>query len=230
MRILAIGAHPDDIEFGCGGLMIKEAEKGNQIKYVICSMGEAGTNGTPEGRKQEAIEAAKFVGAEIEFLEMGGDCHITDSPENGFKIAAIIRNFKPNLVLTPSQTQNQHPDHKIISDMTRNACRYARYGNLKELLQLPVHHVDGLFYYPSSAEWDKKPDIIIDVAAQHNKWEQAMAIHQSQMKTKSYLDLINSKSIYTGKSIGVDYAIGLWTNDPVHLDGISDITLSSRNY
>ncbi|MDD4989492.1 MAG: PIG-L family deacetylase, partial [Candidatus Pacebacteria bacterium] len=66
-KILVFGAHPDDVEFGCGGLLIKEIENGSKVKIVVCSLGEAGTNGTPEGRKNEAEEAAKFIGAEIEF-------------------------------------------------------------------------------------------------------------------------------------------------------------------
>lgn len=81
MKLLAFGAHPDDLEFGIGGLMIKEIEKGNNVKYIVCSLGEAGSAGTPEGRKQESIEAAKISGAEIEFLDFGGDCHIQYNPK-----------------------------------------------------------------------------------------------------------------------------------------------------
>ena len=68
-KILAIGAHPDDVEFGCAPLLIKEVEKGNEVKILCLSLGEAGSSGTPEGRKQEAIDAAKIIGAEIEFLD-----------------------------------------------------------------------------------------------------------------------------------------------------------------
>ena len=72
MKILAIGAHPDDVEFGAAPLLIKEVQKGNQAKIVVCSLGEAGTSGTPQGRKREAADAAKAIGAEIEFLNLGG--------------------------------------------------------------------------------------------------------------------------------------------------------------
>lgn len=230
MKILAIGAHPDDIEFGCGGLMLKEAAKGTQIKYVICSLGEAGTNGTPQERKREAIAAAKFAGAEIEFLNMEGDCHITNSPENAIKIAKIIRQYKPNIVLTTSRTENQHPDHKAVSLMSHAAARHARYGGLKELKKYPIHKINALYYYPSSAELENSPDIIIDISDFHSKWEQAMQLHTSQMKTRGYLNLVNSKAAYWGASVGVKYATGLWVNDPVRIDYLSDLSLSSRNY
>ena len=104
-KILAIGAHPDDVEFGCGGLIIKEVEHGAKVKIVVCSLGEAGTNGTPAGRKAEATAAAKAAGAEIEFISMGGDSHIENKPTNAFKLAAIIRKFKPDIVLAPSLSE-----------------------------------------------------------------------------------------------------------------------------
>ena len=230
MKILAIGAHPDDIEFGVGGLMIKEAEKGSTIKYLVCSLGEAGSSGTPEGRKKEAQEAAKMVGAEIEFVNFGGDCHITDSPANAIKIASIIRKFKPNIVLAPELQRNQHPDHYTAAKLAHSACRLARYGGLKEIKKLATHKVDALYFYPSRAEWGNKPDVVIDVTETKAKWEQTMSAHKSQMETKAYHDLVFSKAIAMGASVGVKLAIGLWVNDPVRVNHLSDLGLSSRNY
>lgn len=230
MRILAIGAHPDDVEFGCGGLMIKEIQKGNEVKYLICSLGEAGSNGKPVQRKQEALTAAKLIGAAVEFANFGGDGKIVNSPKNAITIAAVIRQFKPHLVLAPSLTGNQHPDHLAIAQITRAACRLARYGGLKELKKTPAHRINALYYYPSSAEWDKRPDLIVDVSDVYEKWLAAMACHKSQMKTKSYLHLVSAKAAYIGSTIGVKYAIGLWVNDPIRISGLSDLKLSSRNY
>ncbi len=229
-KILSIGAHPDDIEFGMGGLMIKESEKGSKIKYLICSLGEAGTNGNPKQRKQEAINSAKMIGAEIEFGDFGGDCHIENNTANAIKIAKIIRQFKPNIVLAPELEKNQHPDHYTVAKLTLSACRLARYGGLKELKKLPTHKIDALYYYPSRAEWPKKPDVIIDVTSQKTMWEQTMSAHKSQMKTKSYHDLVFSKASAMGASIGVKYAIGLYANDPIRIENLSDFNLSSRNY
>jgi len=230
MKLLALGAHPDDIEFGCGGLMIKEAQKGTQIMYVICSLGESGTNGTPEDRKKEAEDAAKLVGADVTFLNLGGDCHIINSPENAYKIAKIIREFKPDLVLSPQTVPHQHPDHLAVGQLGYNACRFSRYGGIEELKDLPAHRVSFLYQYAIYSEVGLGPDILIDVSSVHEAWEQAMSLHVSQMKTKSYLDLVNSKAKYYGKSIGVEYAIGLWKTDPIRIDTLSDLTMSSRNY
>ncbi|MFA5991513.1 MAG: PIG-L family deacetylase [Candidatus Doudnabacteria bacterium] len=230
MKILAIGAHPDDVEFGCGGLVIKEVLKGSQVKIVVCSLGEAGTNGTPTDRKKEATAAAKLAGAKIEFLNLGGDCHIQDSPTNAIKLAGIIRKFKPNIVLAPEMQRNQHPDHYAVAKIAHAACRVARYGGLKEIKKLPIHKVDALYFYPSRAEWSSRPDVVIDVSDVQNLWEKTMSAHKSQMKTKSYHDLVFTKAQAMGASVGVKYAIGLWTNDPIRLNRISDLNLSSRNY
>ena len=76
MKILAIGPHPDDIEFGCAPILIKEIRRGTRCDMLVLSRGEAGSAGTPEGREQESRKAARLMGASIEFLDFGGDCHL----------------------------------------------------------------------------------------------------------------------------------------------------------
>ena len=228
-KILAIGAHPDDVEFGAAGLLIKEIALGAKVKIVITSLGEAGSNGTQEGRKKEAQAAAKLIGAEFEYIPMGGDCHIEDVPKNRIIIAELIRTWKPNIVLAPSLTENQHPDHLAVAQMARAAARLARYGGLKELKKLATHSIDALYNYPSSAEFDRRADIVIDVSEHYEKWVAAMELHKSQMKTRGYINLVGSKAKYLGATIGVEYAVALWVNDPVTIDSITELG-SSRKY
>ncbi len=228
-KILAFGAHPDDVEFGCGGLLIKEIKNGAQVKIVIGSLGEAGTNGTPESRKAEAEAAAKFIGAEIECIDMGGDCHILNTPENRIRLAEIIRVYQPDIVLAPSLMANQHPDHRAVAETVRDAARLARYGGLEEIKNIPVHAIDALYFYPSSAEFDARPDIIVDVSAHYEDWVKAMSCHKSQMKTREYLNLVSSKARYFGATIGVEYAVGLWASDSIRVENLGDLG-SSRNY
>ncbi|HEX8281669.1 MAG TPA: PIG-L family deacetylase, partial [Chthoniobacterales bacterium] len=107
MRILAIGAHPDDIEFACGGILLVERERGSDVKLCLCSRGEAGTNGTPDEREAEARRAADLLSAEIVFLECGGDSHIAQTNENAFRLAREIRRGKPDIVLSSITTEDQ---------------------------------------------------------------------------------------------------------------------------
>src|SRR6516165_7847790 len=74
--LLVFGAHPDDIEFGCGGVVALESRAGRTVHFVVCSRGEAGTHGTPRQRASEAKRAAALLGATIEFVQLDGDGHL----------------------------------------------------------------------------------------------------------------------------------------------------------
>jgi bacillithiol biosynthesis deacetylase BshB1 len=230
MKILAVGPHPDDVEFGCAPLLIQEVEKGHEARIIVVTRGEASTSGTPEERIQEAALAADIIGASLEFLDMGGDCHLESTARNRFSLAAEIRKYRPNIVLAPHPDPNQHPDHTVVSAMVRDASRFARFGGLEELKGLEPHAIDHLYYYSITQTFGKSPDIVIDVSAVHGKWAAAMACHKTQMRTRSYLELVESRARALGSAIGVDYAVGLWVNDPICLASISELGRSSRHY
>lgn len=229
MKILAIGPHPDDIEFGCAPVLIKEARKGNRVKILVLSRGEAGSAGTPESREQESRAAAALMGVELEFVEFAGDCRLEYTPRNAFRLAAEIRAFRPEIVLAPHPMENQHPDHSIAGRLVRDACRFARYGGLQELKPAPAHRVSNLCFYHITQHL-QNPDIVIDISDLVAEWEAVMNCHQSQVKNKNYVELQKAGARLLGLTIGVESALGLFTNDPVRLDAISDLTLSSRNF
>ena len=229
-RLLAIGAHPDDVEFGCAAILIQEAAKGHCVKILVTSKGEAGSSGTPEERAGEAAAAAAISGAEIEFLDFGGDCNIRHCPENAVVIARHIRVFQPHIVLAPHFDENQHPDHSAVAKIVRDAARLARYGGLEALRGLPPHRIDHLYYYVITQGYGPAPHIVVDVTAVHPQWEAAMRCHKTQMKTRSYLDLVNARARLLGASIGTEYAVGLWTNDPIRVESLTDLALSARHY
>ena len=230
MNILAFGPHPDDVEFGCAPVLIKEVENGNRVKIAVLSRGEAGTNGTPEGREQEARAAAKLIGAEIDFLDLGGDCHIAYRPENTISLAGEIRKERPDIVLAPNPAENQHPDHVAVSAMVRAACRLARYGGLTELRSLAPHKIGSLLFYNITSHLGTPPDFVIDVSGVAEKWEAAMRCHASQMATRSYLDLQLSAARTLGLLTGVELAVGLFKNDPIRVSDLSVVTRSAREF
>jgi len=229
MNILAIGAHPDDIEFGCAHVLIQEARRGNRVKLLVLSRGEAGSHGTPESREQEARAAAALMRADIEFLDFGGDCHIAQTHENAFAIARQIREFQPSIVLAPHTGENQHPDHSVVGKLTRDASRYARYAGLEDLKRNAPHAIGALYYY-TITQTLTDPDVVIDISDVVADWEAAMNCHASQMRTRGYADLRLSAARNLGLSIGVEYAAAFCTNDPVRVDALSEITRSSRHF
>jgi len=238
VKILAIGPHPDDIEFGCAPILIQEVQNGNQVRIAVLSKGEAGSHGTPKQRVEEATAAARVMGVEITFLDSllnppfdsGGDCHLRHTPENAFAIAGEIRRFQPGIVLAPHPDENQHPDHSAAARLVRDAARLARFGGLKDLQHLPPHAIGSLYFYSITQSFSVNPDIVIDTSSIESQWEAAIACHQSQMQTKAYLSLVQTRARALGASIGVSSAVGLWVNDPIRLASLSDLTLSSRNY
>jgi len=229
MNILAVGPHPDDIEFGCAPILMKEVCRGNRVKNLVLSRGEAGSAGTPESREKESRDAAKLMGAEVEFLDFAGDCRLEYKPANAFRLAREIRAFQPDIVLAPHFHDNQHPDHSTAGRLMRDACRFARYGGLEELKPLPAHRVANLYFYNITQHLNK-PDIVIDISDLAQEWEAVMNCHLSQVTNKNYIGLQMAGAHLLGLTIGVHYALGLFVNDPVRLGAISDLTLSSRNF
>jgi len=229
MNILAIGPHPDDIEFGCAAVLIKEIQRGNRVKMLVLSRGDAGTAGTAEIREGEARAAAKLMGAEIAFLDFGGDCHFEYRPANAFQIAAAIREFQPEIVIAPHPEENQHPDHAVAARLTRDACRFARYGGLKELAERKPHSVGSLFFYHITQHL-RRPDLVIDISDVMGEWEAVMRCHDTQLKNKRYFELQTTAARLLGLTTGVEYAAGLYLSDPLRLESISEAKLSSRNF
>src|SRR5881296_3533611 len=93
--LLAFGAHPDDIEFGCGGVIAQETRAGRAAHLVVCSRGEAGTYGQPEQRVAEAQRAAALLGASIEFIELDGDSRLEFRTAHAMTLAGILRRVRP---------------------------------------------------------------------------------------------------------------------------------------
>lgn len=230
MRILAVGAHPDDVEFGCAPILIQEARAGHAVRILVTSKGEAASSGTPEERAEEARSAARIIGAEIDFLDLGGDCNITATPANAIPIARQIREFRPEVVLAPHPGENQHPDHAAVGKLTRDAARLARYGGFTQLLPLPSHQISSLYFYAITQVFVEPPQLVVDVSKVFAEWQAAIQCHRSQMRTRSYPDLVVSRAKTWGAAIGVDYAAGLWLNDPVRIASLGDLPLSARYF
>lgn len=232
--LLAFGAHPDDIEFGAGGIIAQETRAGRPVHFVVCSRGEAGTNGTPAQRGREAKAAAKILGATVEFIELDGDAHLELKPVHALALAAIIRRVQPGIVLAPTVEPNQHPDHWRLGTLVRDATRLARYGGLKELRKLRPRAIGQLFFYalsPGSEPTGTQP-ILIDISAPEvvAAWTAAMSAHTSQMKTRNYIDLQLARARVRGLDAGVTHAQALWPSDPLLFDSLAPLTRGARRF
>src|SRR5687767_6415525 len=191
--LLVFGAHPDDIEFGCGGVVARESRLGRKVHLVVCSRGEAASNGTPTQRTDEATKGAALLGASLEFIDLGGDAHFEIRVAHVMKLAKIIRRLKPAIVFAPTPVENQHPDHAALGKMIRDAARLARYGGVKELRKLPAHAIDALLFFAITVEGEPagQQPVFVDVSAPAvmKAWISALLAHGTQSKTRRYAEL-----------------------------------------
>ena len=231
--LLAFGAHPDDLEFGCGGLIAHETRAGRPVHLVVCSRGEAGTNGPPARRTAEAKRAAKILGATIEFIRLDGDAHLELKPAHALRLAGIIRRVKPGIVLAPTLEQNQHPDHYRLGQLVRDASRLARYGGLRELKRLPVHAIGQLLFYAISPDAEPagvQPVLVALSPATIKTWIEAMEAHASQLRTRNYPALQLARASVNGSRCGALAAIALWPNDPPVFASLVPLTRAARRF
>lgn len=234
LRLLAIAAHPDDLEFGMGAVLLKEHALGTEISIVITSRGEAGSSGTPDLREAESHAAAAMLGASerLTFLNFGGDGLQTASPENAVQLARCIRTFQPDIVCAPSLTENQHPDHCAVGQAARMACRLARYGGLEPLRDLDRHFIASLWFYSITAH-EANPlstATLVDVSGMVEPWKALMACHETQVSQRGYIDLQLTRARQLGALASCAYAIALWPNDPPVVETVSQLKRTARAF
>jgi N-acetylglucosamine malate deacetylase 1 len=121
LDILAIAAHPDDIEITCGGLLCKEAKRGRKVGALDLTQGEMGTHGDEADRAAEAKDAAEIIGMEYRYNLQLPDSGLDNSLDYRSRIAQVIRDTKPELVVLPHWSQ-RHPDHLACSQLGYDAC------------------------------------------------------------------------------------------------------------
>ncbi|HEX4640536.1 MAG TPA: PIG-L family deacetylase [Chthoniobacterales bacterium] len=230
-RILAVGAHPDDIEFGCGGILLAAAAAGSEVALCVCSRGEAGSNGTPDEREAEARRAAELLGATITFLDLGGDCHLEVSPAGNIAIAREIRAAQPGILLGPVAVSEQHPDHVVVSHLCRNAARLARYAGLGELRDLPPHAIMHHLEYaitPGAEPVRNGRAIRVNISEYFARWVQLMECHQTQLRTRRYVDLQTARARSLGLDAGVEYTQALFPTADFLIQSLDDLPPSVR--
>lgn len=223
--IMAIGAHPDDIEFGCGGILAKMASLGKKVLLVDLTVGEKGTNGNAEIRRQEGHEAAKTIGAERLFLDFK-DCEVYDTYEGRLKLVTLIRTYKPALILAPLwKGEMNHPDHLATGIMARHAFRYARLAKI--LPDLPIHQPQGILHYLYPTI--ETVDFIMDISDYVDVWKKMMACHISQHKTHDFSEWNLLHAAKLGHIIGKPFAQGLVKGAPVIIDDLMSISHTMRH-
>ena len=194
MNILAIGAHPDDIEFGCGGTLYKLSRHKNKIYLFVATEGEIGA---PRGiRKKEQLIAAKYLKAKDIFWGEFVDTRVPTGKELINKIEKTVKKTKADLVFV-NYFDDVHQDHRAVSECVLSATRY----------------VKKVLFYEVPTTRNFEPDIFVDITKTMDKKEKLLRMHASQIKKTripnlSIIESAKSCAIFRGYQGRVKYAEG----------------------
>ncbi|HEV7504243.1 MAG TPA: bacillithiol biosynthesis deacetylase BshB1 [Thermoanaerobaculia bacterium] len=227
LDVLAIGAHPDDVELGCGGTLARLASEGRAVGILHLTRGERGTRGTPEGRQAEAEAAAAALGtAVMGFLDCG-DGGLRTGPAEEDSLIVKLREWRPDLVLAPSP-HDRHPDHTRAHQLVEAACFYAGLRNRGE--GEPFRPA-AMFAYMQHDLF--APSFIVDVTS---SWEAKLAslrayrsqIHQPGDKDKEkdgapmtkvaspeFRLAVEGRARHFGLLIGAAFGEPFWSRGPL---------------
>ena len=180
MDILAIAAHRDDVEQTCGGTLLRMKSAGLNTAILDLTQGEAGTRGTAEERAAEAAEAARIVGVEWREALDVPDGRVENTYENRVKIARVIRQLRPRVVILPYWT-GRHPDHYTTSTLGYEACFLS--GLAKVETGAPPHRPFKIVY--ASLYADVRPSFVVDITPFIEERFAALMAYRSQYANQS---------------------------------------------
>ena len=216
LDLLAVGAHPDDVELFAGGLMADSTRRGYSVGIAHLTRGESATRGTPEERRGEAFEAAKVLGVapeRVAFLDLG-DALLENSHANRLEIVRLVRRFRPRLVAYHHPV-DRHPDHRKASRLVEDALFYARLGRIDT--GQPPHKPHGRLLFYNNSLPPEPPSFIADVTAGFPQKIEALRAYRSQfhnpdyageatyISSSGYFEQIEARARYYGGFIGVRF-------------------------
>lgn len=229
--VLAFGAHPDDIELGCGGTLLRLKALGYSVGMVDVTRGERGSRGDAESRARESEAALKLLGFDFrENLDLG-DQQVQDTPDRRLKVVECIRRHRPKLVFT-HYWEDRHPDHEGTAALVKQAMFLAGAGGFPA--EGAPHTPARLLHWPS--RWFFEPTIIVDITDYYEKKIAAARCHTTQFYNEDleqtgavktfisrpeFWEYLQARYSFFGSQIGVKYAEGFITreklrvNDPV---------------
>ena len=175
--ILAIAAHRDDVELTCAGTLLRAGDAGHRTGILDLTAGESGTSGSATLRAMEAERAAAILGV-AERRNVGlPDAHLHNTEQTRRAVVAEIRHFAPRVVILPFPV-GRHPDHRIASELGRDACYLA--GLEKYEAPGPPHRPHKILYALSYREDPVKPTFVVDIGAQFERKMAAIRCYASQ--------------------------------------------------
>jgi bacillithiol biosynthesis deacetylase BshB1 len=235
LDILAFGAHPDDVELGCGGTIAKEISLGKKVGIIDLTRGELGTRGSVAIRNQESANAASILGISVrENLDMRDGFFVNDEAHQ-LEIIKMIRKYKPNIVLC-NAVDDRHIDHGKGSKLVSDACFLSGLMKIKTEFDgenQEVWRPKLVYHY---IQWKNLiPDFVVDISGFNDKRLAAILAYESQfyksnssepetpIATKNFMESLNYRVQDFGRLIGTDYAEGFMVERYLAVNSLEDL-------
>jgi N-acetylglucosamine malate deacetylase 1 len=233
--ILAIGAHPDDMELICGGTLIRANMLGRSTGILDLAAGEMASRGTPALRATEAAKAAKVMGVSVRENLGFPDGGIQNTPDTRAKVAVVIRRLKPKIVITHSQ-HGRHPDHPMVAQLVRDACFVA--GLKKIAPEFAPHRPLKVIHALSFREDNQKPTFVVDITESFEKKLEAIGCYASQFgdavqagevypNGEPLNDLIRHHAAHYGSLIRCRYGEPFHTTETMRVDDVGALEVAT---
>ena len=228
LDVIAFGAHPDDVELGCGGTITKLGAMGYRTGVVALTRGEMGTRGSAEIRASEFAAAARVMGVSVHKALDMPDGRVELTWENKVKVIREIRAYQPRIVLAPYWVA-RHPDHEVASRIVREASYLA---GLKKLdTGQEAHRPFRVLFYQSRFEFS--PSFVVDISGSHEKKLQAIRSYGSQfngpakadhgtdetlISRPDFIKRIETRDRHYGTYVGVEFGEPFLVREALRID------------
>ena len=234
---MVIGAHPDDAELSCGGTIAKLTKEGKKVVLVDLTRGEMGTRGNSEIRKNEALEAAKILGAKERVNLELRDGFIRNDEPSIYKVVSAVRKYRPKIILMHPWFE-RHPDHENTHKLVRDAlfkCGLKMYETEDGGSSQAIYRTRRIFCYMQAYQFPRPSDFFVDISDVHDIKIEAIKAFSShvfadrkyeneprtRLSTPEFMEQLISRARYLGGLNGVKYAEGFLSIEPVILSSLS---------
>jgi bacillithiol biosynthesis deacetylase BshB1 len=235
LDILAFGAHPDDVELGCSGTILKEISLGKTVGIIDLTRGELGTRGSAAIRDQEANDAAKILGVSVrENLNMRDGFFVNDE-KHQLEVIKMIRKYQPEIVLC-NAIEDRHIDHGKGSKLVSDACFLSGLLKIETILDGQIQkpwRPKVVYHY---IQWKNiEPDFVVDITGFADKKIDSILAYRSQfydpnskepespISSKNFLESLNYRSRDLGRLTGVEFAEGFTVERYLAVNSLGDL-------
>ena len=235
LDILAFGAHPDDVELGCAGTILKEISLGKKVGVVDLTRGELGTRGSAEIRDQEAEAAGKILGLSVRENLSFRDGFFVNDEKHQLEIIKMIRKYQPEIVLC-NAIDDRHIDHEKGSKLVSDACFLSGLRKIETSIDGKTQSAwrpKVVYHY---IQWKNiEPDFVVDITGFTEKKIEAILAYRSQfydansnepespITSKNFLESLNYRAQDLGRLIGTEYGEGFTAERYLAVNSLGDL-------